>query len=387
MKRYCIIITALVISCLFSSITDTHARADDLPVVRAVLFYSRTCGHCEYVINETLAPMIEKYGEQLQIIAIDVTQPSGQELLRPALQKFGLERSGVPFLVFDDMYLIGSVDIPEKFPGLVETYLAQGGLDWPDIPGLREAMAQSSEPYDPTATSTAQSAVLQTTPAPATATSASASPLATPGLIPPSAHNIDWKDNFTHDLTSNTLAVVVLAGMLASLALAVLLFHRTNSVSLKGGWARVTPILCLFGFCVAGYLAYVETAQVTAVCGPVGDCNTVQQSEYARLFGILPIGALGLMGYATMIVAWFVARNADDGLSDFAAIALFGMATFGTLFSLYLTFLEPFIIGATCAWCLTSAILMTILMLLTVRPAKTAFSRRAQPRPFHPKNM
>jgi uncharacterized membrane protein len=32
------------------------------------------------------------------------------------------------------------------------------------------------------------------------------------------------------------------------------------------------------------------------------------------------------------------------------------------LFSIYLTFLEPFVIGATCAWCLTSALIMTLLL-------------------------
>ena len=36
-------------------------------------------------------------------------------------------------------------------------------------------------------------------------------------------------------------------------------------------------------------------------------------------------------------------------------------------FSIYLTFLEPFVIGATCLWCLSSAVIMTLLYLLTTR--------------------
>jgi uncharacterized membrane protein len=44
---------------------------------------------------------------------------------------------------------------------------------------------------------------------------------------------------------------------------------------------------------------------------------------------------------------------------------MFILAFVGTLFSIYLTLLEPFVIGATCAWCLTSAALMTALMLLS----------------------
>jgi uncharacterized membrane protein len=60
------------------------------------------------------------------------------------------------------------------------------------------------------------------------------------------------------------------------------------------------------------------------------------------------------------------------------------MTAIGTIFSIYLTFLEPFVIGATCAWCLTSAIIMTILMLLTVSPAKAAFSEFTKMRPSPP---
>ncbi len=127
---------------LTASLLFTPATADAQTteaVVHAVLFYSPTCGHCEYVINEVLPPLMEKYGDQLQIIGIDVTIPEGQELFRSATQTFNLQSSGVPFLVVGNTYLIGSVDIPEQFPGLIDTHLAQGGLDFPEIPGLRES--------------------------------------------------------------------------------------------------------------------------------------------------------------------------------------------------------------------------------------------------------
>ena len=45
----------------------------------------------------------------------------------------------------------------------------------------------------------------------------------------------------------------------------------------------------------------------------------------------------------------------------------------GTLFSIYLTFLEPFIIGATCAWCLTSSIIMTVLLWLSAGSGRGAW--------------
>ena len=130
---------------------------------------------------------------------------------------------------------------------------------------------------------------------------------------------------------------------------------------------------------MAAYLAYVETAAVDAVCGPVGDCNTVQQSEFARLFGVLPIGALGLAGYAAILVAWVVGTRAEPGVARPARLALLAMAFGGTAFSVYLTFLEPFVIGATCAWCVTSAILMALVLVVAVRSmaAPSAVRREA----------
>jgi uncharacterized membrane protein len=113
----------------------------------------------------------------------------------------------------------------------------------------------------------------------------------------------------------------------------------------------------------------VETQAVSAVCGPVGDCNAVQSSPYARLFGVLPVGILGLAGYLGILLAWSWRRLRPTGLSRRAPAAIFAMALFGTLFSVYLTYLEPFVIRAVCIWCLTSAVLITLLLLVSVRPA------------------
>ena len=183
--------------------------------------------------------------------------------------------------------------------------------------------------------------------------------------------------NFARDLLGNTLAVIVLAFMMFSVGGAISYFCRAPSASttkavLTRWWDWLIPVLCLIGLGVAGYLSYVETAQVTAVCGPVGDCNAVQQSEYARLFGVLPIGTLGLVGYVMILIAWSIGHFREGRAADYASISLLGMTAFGTLFSFYLTFLEPFVIGASCAWCLTSAVLMTALLLLSLAPAKYA---------------
>jgi uncharacterized membrane protein/thiol-disulfide isomerase/thioredoxin len=374
------IILALLIAILIPFNRIVRAQSDP-PVVYAVLFYSPTCGHCEFVISQTILPMMDEYDGQLQVIGIDVTQEDGQTLFLSAADKFNLEQVGVPFLVIDNMYLIGSADIPEQFPGLVKTYLAQGGVGYPDIPGLEQVLNQTSGTESATATplpqtAPAQDGTLQTPPIPATISPTFPSPIATPSILFVNGdNNIGWTDRFMRDPIGNTLAVTVLIGMLAAVAWAFFIFRKKGKAApKKENRAWIIPTLCVIGMGIAGYLAFVEATQTTAVCGPVGDCNTVQQSEYARLFGILPIGVLGLISYAVIILLWLIARYANEHLSDLAAVSLFATTAFGTLFSVYLTFLEPFVIGATCVWCLTSAILMTILMLFSVQPAKLAFA-------------
>jgi uncharacterized membrane protein len=302
---------------------------------------------------------MEKYGDQLQIVGIDVTVPEGQELFMSAMRSFNLPSSGVPFLVMGDTYLVGSTDIPQQLPGLIDTHLAQGGLDYPDIPGLREALELSAAPAPQTDLET--DSVSPSTAAP------------TNSIV--TGSELTWQEKFTRDPAGNTLAVIVLIGMIASLVWVIREFPKRKKPKINEDRAWIIPALCLLGAGVAGYLAYVETANVTAVCGPVGDCNTVQQSEYARLFDILPIGVLGLMGYAVIAIAWAIARFSKNQMTHWASIAVLVFAYLGTLFSAYLTFLEPFVIGATCAWCLTSAVIITALMLLSVYPAKLALSK------------
>lgn len=174
------------------------------------------------------------------------------------------------------------------------------------------------------------------------------------------------------------LAIAVIAGMVVSLIYAGIRMVRSDGGEMsrfaKVGWNVLTPLLALVGLAVAGYLSYVETQLVQAVCGPVGDCHAVQSSPYARLFGVLPVGVLGAAGYVGILAAWLLNRSGRGPLAAQAPVAALAMALFGVMFSLYLTYLEPFVIRAVCIWCLTSAAVITLLMLLSVEPARHAFA-------------
>lgn len=363
---------------LITSLPAASADAAD-PVARAILFYSPTCPHCHTVINEVLPPLAEKHGGQLQIAGVDVTTTDGQALYQAAVARFGIteERLGVPTLVIGETVLVGSEEIPDQLPGLIVQGLAAGGIAWPDIPGLDAAMAPdaSSTSATPDATAANPGAGDATDVQPTIPTV-----VATPESL---------SDKLSRDPAGNTLAILLLIGMVGVLIFAIIRMTQAQ-VWTHGGAALVASAMHdwrswaiaafgVVGLLVSVYMAFVETTHTAAICGPVGDCNTVQQSEYASLFGWLPIGILGIVGYGAILIAWAATRWGNDGVRALAATALLGMAAFGVLFSIYLTFLEPFVIGATCIWCLTSALCMTLILVLLVatKPAHQTKGRHA----------
>jgi len=319
------------------------------PVVRAVLFYSPACGHCQHVIEEVLPPLFETYGDQLQVIGIDISVAEGSDLYTSTIDAFQMPETnrGVPMLVVSDVILVGSRDIPELFPGLIERGLAQGGIDWPAIPGLAEVLGEPQAE--------------------------------TPAAAPTPAKPLTATERLQQDPVGNTLAIVVLIGMVLSLAAIVARWVLRAPVRETPIASWLVPLLALVGMADALYLTIIELSGDPAVCGPVGDCNAVQQSPYAFLFGVIPVGALGVIGFGAIILAWAAARYLPGKAHDVMQIALFGLTLVGTSFSIYLTFLEPFVIGATCAWCLTSAVLQTALLWLTVDSARAALARLQSP--------
>ena len=136
-----IFILLVILLASLSAPVKAHAQNAEA-VVRAVLFYSPTCPHCAKVIQEDLPPLFDKYNTQLTIIGIDVSSQQGATLYQTAITQFQIpeNRLGVPTLIIDDIVLVGSLEIPEQFPGLVEYYLSQGGVDWPELPGLADAL-------------------------------------------------------------------------------------------------------------------------------------------------------------------------------------------------------------------------------------------------------
>jgi uncharacterized membrane protein len=336
----------VVLLIIISSATAVFAHAQE-PVVRAVLFFSPTCANCHIVMEEVIPPLADQYGEQLDVVGIDVSFDAGINLYESAVTQFNIpdDRYGVPTLIIGDVVLVGSDEIPRQLPGIIERGLSEGGIDWPAIPGLK--------------------AILDAQPQTSDSTGPSAAPV---NNVEPNGPVFLTK--FMYDPIANSIAVLVLIGMVASVIVVGISFIKgTENKYLK--WPDwLVPVLAIIGIGVSLYLTYVEVTRSDAICGPVGDCNSVQESPYAYLFGVLPVGLMGALGYGAILVCWALQRLRPTSWKKYTTLAIWGMAVFGVLFSIYLTFLEPFVIGATCAWCIISAIVITLIMLASTEPAK-----------------
>jgi len=116
-------------------------------------------------------------------------------------------------------------------------------------------------------------------------------------------------------------------------------------------------LLAIAGLAISGYLTYVHYAEIEPICAASGACERVQNSKWAELAGI-PVAVMGVAGYAAILAASLARAGPARLLASTLALAGFG-------FSLYLTYLELFEIDAICQWCVASAVLMSLLAVLT----------------------
>ena len=122
----------------------------------------------------------------------------------------------------------------------------------------------------------------------------------------------------------------------------------------EGTLRGVATFLATLGVAVATYIAIADSGGGSPVCiGGSQGCETVADSSYSHLLGV-NIAVFGILAYLLLLGA---ALLRGDG----ARMGGFAVSLVGFGYSVYLTYLELFVIEAVCQWCVASAILMTVL--------------------------
>jgi uncharacterized membrane protein len=114
----------------------------------------------------------------------------------------------------------------------------------------------------------------------------------------------------------------------------------------------VLVALAIVGIGIAGYLAATKLSGEVPICGPLRGCETVNTSRYSEIAGI-PVALVGV-AYSIVVLltslSWW--RSGDRR----ALYVLYGIGLLGLLAVAYLTYLELFVIGAVCVWCVGYAV-------------------------------
>ena len=127
----------------------------------------------------------------------------------------------------------------------------------------------------------------------------------------------------------------------------------------------VAALLALIGLFVALYLTMYKTGMIGEITCSIGSCETVNTSRWSTFLG-LPVAAWGLGFYIVALTVAIVGSQDRWADERAPAVALVTLSGWGTLFSLWLTYLELFVIHAICMWCVISAILVTLIFIMSV---------------------
>ena len=128
---------------------------------------------------------------------------------------------------------------------------------------------------------------------------------------------------------------------------------------------QAIALLALVGFCVALYLWLYKIGIIGQLqCGS-GSCEYVQTSRYGVFLG-LPVAFYGVVGYLAIFVVALIGLQPAQLEKRGPALIAAGLAAGGLAFTLYLTFIELFMLHALCRWCVGSAVIITAITIVAV---------------------
>lgn len=128
---------------------------------------------------------------------------------------------------------------------------------------------------------------------------------------------------------------------------------------------QAVAVLALVGFLVALYLWLYTIGVIGALQCGAGDCERVQTSRYADFLG-LPVAFYGVAGYAAIFAVSLAGLQPRYLASRGPTRLVAALATIGVLFSVYLTYLELFVIHAVCWWCVVSAVIIAAIWVVSL---------------------
>ncbi len=133
-------------------------------------------------------------------------------------------------------------------------------------------------------------------------------------------------------------------------------------------------VLVCIGLFISGYISYTKIVNTEMVCveGGAFNCGVVTSSAYSRFMGI-EIAYLGFLMYATVGLLLML-ESRSEFLQIYGPMLVFGITLFAWIFSMWLVYVQFFLLEALCPWCLSHELNMTVLFFTTAIRLQRALS-------------
>jgi uncharacterized membrane protein len=133
----------------------------------------------------------------------------------------------------------------------------------------------------------------------------------------------------------------------------------------------IVAALALAGIFISLYLTLYKLGVIAELSCSVGSCETVNLSKWSRFLG-LPVAVWGLLFYLDVFAIALVGTMPRFEYARAISLVIVLEAGVGVLFSAWLTYLELAVIHAICVWCVTSAVVVTLIFVVGVADLREA---------------
>ena len=125
-----------------------------------------------------------------------------------------------------------------------------------------------------------------------------------------------------------------------------------------------------FSFAIISFLGFLDATYITArhylglplPCSLIKGCEKVTTSQYATIGGI-PVALLGALYYFAILILTLVYIDIrKQGILNFVA----RLTLLGFIASFWFVYLQLFVIGAICLYCIFSAVDSTLLFIFGI---------------------
>lgn len=127
---------------------------------------------------------------------------------------------------------------------------------------------------------------------------------------------------------------------------------------------RASYAFVMIGLAVALYMTIYKVTGNAAMCGGSGGCATVTASRFSVINGI-DVPVIGVIGNLVLL-AVLMFENRISFLQKNGALLFFAFSLAGFAFTLWLIYLEIFILKAFCPFCVTAQTAMILTFISAV---------------------